>query len=581
MQLATGEVPILRSKIPADDRGVDQTVALMVRMARGIYGGKSPRIRALAINIINQAGVRDKDYYGMAEAIHNWVRDEIRYIRDPIGQETLSYPEETAFNTKAGDCDDKTILEMALLASLGIHSYPVVISTHPSGTFSHVYLHVIIPDGAHPRAGEIVPADPIMRQWPFGREADDQRVTRKKLYRHLIKEGTVMRVHTNAPNEINGLGAYATSAAYLDEENSVDVPRALRSPTTFSAPDPGNTTIRRDAGELVDDIFKPMEANRILARGPMTNAGIAAKTQPLETKHKSFIAPDRLNFRPSITLLTPADLRLDIQADTVLSIAKALEQKNKNDPSLRSVQLQPIALRLARKRAYQTQRRAAITQRPQDIELAKKFATAYHIARQGMHEALQSPLAHEAVRIDQTLQHLGDDTIEFVSGLGDLGRAGWHIARQKASRQVNEQLYRLLIAIETLFKEGATQEDINRIIENLQITVAPKYIAIKKLPNDEYIAFGVNNPPIRHDQVLTYQQLTRYAGASDRNLTAPTIPITSILYKDTLFIPLINAPTLKVVFDALSNKRKPFLFTARLEKPKPVNKPRSLSPRTP
>jgi len=35
-----------------------------------------------------------------------------------------------------------TILEIALLGSLGIQSYPVVIGTQP-GPISHVYLHIV------------------------------------------------------------------------------------------------------------------------------------------------------------------------------------------------------------------------------------------------------------------------------------------------------------------------------------------------------------------------------------------------------------------------------------------------------
>lgn len=557
MQLATGEVPVLRTKIPADDRGVDQTVALMMRMARGIYGGKSPRIRALAINIINQAGVRDKDYYGMAEAIHNWVRDEIRYVKDPVGQETLSYPEETAFNTRAGDCDDKTILEMALLASLGIHSYPVVISTHPSGTFSHVYLHVIIPEGSHPHAGEIVPADPIMRQWPFGREAGDERVTRRKLYRHLIKEGTIMRKHPAGIDEIEGLGAYASAQSYLDEENSADVRRALESQITLTTPHRDNNRIRKDSDELIDTIFRPMEDNRILARGPMTAGGAAPGIKKLETKHKSFSISDRLNFRPSITLLTPHDIARHTRAEALINVAKALEQENKNCPSTLSIQAQPITLRLTRNQAFKAKRRAAITGRPQDIEIARKFNTAYQLSRRGMRTALQTPLAREAVRVYNTLNYIGDDTIEFLSGLGELERHGeW--STTKIREKIKEKLKNLLSAMDTLFKEGVSEREITEIVEKLGLVVAPKYIAIKKLPNNTYMAFGINDPPLNENEELTYYQI-RY-DPKQKRYTTTGIPITSIVHNNTLYIPLINQAALKVVFNAIQNKNELFTF---------------------
>src|SRR5271168_89229 len=102
MHLATGDIDVIYGTLAPGEEGVDTTVQTMSKLAKGIWGSRSPRIRAKAINIINAADVADKDYYGMAEAIHNWVRDQIRYVRDPIGaddqgftvnQETLSTPE--------------------------------------------------------------------------------------------------------------------------------------------------------------------------------------------------------------------------------------------------------------------------------------------------------------------------------------------------------------------------------------------------------------------------------------------------------------------------------------------------------
>jgi hypothetical protein len=113
--LADGDINADYSVLPeGGTNAVDATVQHMVEMAAGKWGRESPKIRAAAINIIRGldpitgapfAGqVATKDYWGMAEAIHNWVRDNIMYVKDPVGQETLSYPEETLFNSRAGDC---------------------------------------------------------------------------------------------------------------------------------------------------------------------------------------------------------------------------------------------------------------------------------------------------------------------------------------------------------------------------------------------------------------------------------------------------------------------------------------------
>ena len=207
-----GNIPVYRTKLSDGDAGVDETVRHMVDMAAGQYGAKSPKIRALAIDIVRNAGVNQKDYYGEIVAVFNYVRDNIRYVKDPVGQETLSYPEETAFNSRAGDCDDKVILTMALLGAIGIRSYPVVVGTHPK-VYSHVYLYAVVPQGSPRRAGQTIPLDPIM-PWPAGKEAKPPHIRIKKEYPEYA-QGVQM---------VNGLGGefgdYVEAPSYLDTEHS-------------------------------------------------------------------------------------------------------------------------------------------------------------------------------------------------------------------------------------------------------------------------------------------------------------------------------------------------------------------------
>ena len=205
MREVSGDIPVKRGVLPEGEAGVDETVARMVRMAHGQYGAKSPKVRALAINILNRANVPDKDYYGMIIAVHNWTRDNIRYVLDTVAQETLSHPEETLFNSLAGDCDDQVIAEIALLSSIGIQAWPVVVGRAP-GQYSHVYLYAQVPPGKHRYAGKIIPLDPIMREWPAGREAP---LPARKQYRQYA---------TGSENTMDGLGflgAYAEGPSYL------------------------------------------------------------------------------------------------------------------------------------------------------------------------------------------------------------------------------------------------------------------------------------------------------------------------------------------------------------------------------
>lgn len=304
--LADGDVDVERSMLADGEAGVDQTVAKMSDMAKGIYGARSAKIRALAINIIEQAGVGDKDYYGYAKAIHNWVRDEIRYVKDPVGQETLSYPEETAFNSKAEDCDGKTILEMAILGAVGIRSYPVVVGMR-KGSFSHVYLHIIIPEGGRPgrHAGEHIAADPIMREWPLGQAVPDAKIQQKKTYEDLSGLGNM------------ALNGYQSGPSYLDEGNVASVPRALARGTLVDTASRGEILnapkVDEHNTDELDDMFTAMPELAWQATpwgdmgplGPITGAEASGEYSKL--KHRTYeraVTGVKRSFTPSMRRVT-------------------------------------------------------------------------------------------------------------------------------------------------------------------------------------------------------------------------------------------------------------------------------------
>jgi len=206
MPLASGNVPVQYMTLAGGFSGTDQTVALMRKLATGQYGSRSPKIRALAINILRKAGAPEKNYWAETVAIHNWVRDNIRYTRDVTGQETLSPPEEIAFNTKAGDCDDKSILEAALLGAVGITTRFKVLGVTPN-QYSHVYLQAHVKD-------RWVSLDPIMREKPAGWEAPAHMRKIEKVYPENIPEGLNMRTG------VNGLGYVGDPriVSFLEEE---------------------------------------------------------------------------------------------------------------------------------------------------------------------------------------------------------------------------------------------------------------------------------------------------------------------------------------------------------------------------
>jgi intein/homing endonuclease len=93
--------------IPGGDRGTRATLERMRKIV--IDSLKDPKhgafLRGLAIKITLEAGCKTKEFMCEAKSLGEWVRDNIKWIRDTRGFETLQYPYRTlAFG--AGDCDD-------------------------------------------------------------------------------------------------------------------------------------------------------------------------------------------------------------------------------------------------------------------------------------------------------------------------------------------------------------------------------------------------------------------------------------------------------------------------------------------
>lgn len=189
------QVPVQYMTLSGGFAGTDQTVALMSQIAMGPYGSRSPKINQLAVQILKSARVRGKDYIGEMVAIHNWVRDNIRYTRDVVGQETLYPPEYVAFTTQAGDCDDMSMLEAALLGSVGIPTRFKVLGQSP-GSYSHVYLQ------ARPGATQWISLDPIMSDKPAGWEAPPE----TRVISKTFPENTPDGLDTTMTRNMNGLG---------------------------------------------------------------------------------------------------------------------------------------------------------------------------------------------------------------------------------------------------------------------------------------------------------------------------------------------------------------------------------------
>lgn len=105
-------------------------------------GKINPEIRSLALSLIR--GHSQKDWTSEIKSLHNFVRDNIRYVRDVRGVETLHTPLKL-LELGQGDCDDKSVLLATLLESIGHPTRFVAIGFAPN-RYDHVYVDTRLRD---------------------------------------------------------------------------------------------------------------------------------------------------------------------------------------------------------------------------------------------------------------------------------------------------------------------------------------------------------------------------------------------------------------------------------------------------
>lgn len=105
-------------------------------------GKRNPLVRQTAVSLVE--GLPQKDRVGEVRRLHAYVRDNIRYLRDINGVETLHTPERI-LQQGQGDCDDKSILLASLLESIGQPTRLLAIGFIP-GKFSHVLIETRLGD---------------------------------------------------------------------------------------------------------------------------------------------------------------------------------------------------------------------------------------------------------------------------------------------------------------------------------------------------------------------------------------------------------------------------------------------------
>lgn len=111
----------LTDSLPVTDNGLDavrKTLKLMAAIVRKYRSDVTTLNTATAI--AQAAGITDMrtQKRQAINALQGWVRDHIAYFYDPRDVELVRTPPET-LKRGVGDCDDKTVLLLAMLESLG------------------------------------------------------------------------------------------------------------------------------------------------------------------------------------------------------------------------------------------------------------------------------------------------------------------------------------------------------------------------------------------------------------------------------------------------------------------------------
>jgi transglutaminase-like putative cysteine protease len=128
--------------------GTADTLKLMSALV--LQGKSEPAVRSLALELVKRlppkaygaetAAVGEYIRKQAAIAVHQFVRDHIRYVRDVRNVETLHTAKQVAAQAQ-GDCDDKSILASALLEALGARTRLVAIGFNKR-VFAHVFPQV-------------------------------------------------------------------------------------------------------------------------------------------------------------------------------------------------------------------------------------------------------------------------------------------------------------------------------------------------------------------------------------------------------------------------------------------------------
>lgn len=155
--------------IPGGDAGTIVTLKIMRRLVRDAK--KTLPVRQTALSLVRNTS--QKNWYREVAEIWRFVNNNIRYVRDVNGVETLQTPEKT-MEFGQGDCDDQSILIASLLESIGHPTRFIAIGFGTAG-YQHVFAETKV-------GNKWMPVE-TTEDWPLGHipENIQHRIQRRKV----------------------------------------------------------------------------------------------------------------------------------------------------------------------------------------------------------------------------------------------------------------------------------------------------------------------------------------------------------------------------------------------------------------
>lgn len=146
---------------------------MMKKVAR--LRSSDPLLRKLALNILQHYRVPSHNFVEEALAIGDYVKDKVRYVRDPEGVEYLTDPKDLIKQIQEGlaqgDCDDMALLTATLLLAVGHEPYFRAVRYQDSfGPYNHIYV-VDYDRNYHSQEMRVV-LDCILKDRPIGSEVE-------------------------------------------------------------------------------------------------------------------------------------------------------------------------------------------------------------------------------------------------------------------------------------------------------------------------------------------------------------------------------------------------------------------------